>query len=130
MKIIKIPTTLCMLLLCFVGANVSAEDCSIIEKQSDMNRCYADEYKAVDKTLNNVYASYKATLSEDRKKSLTNAQRAWMKYRDLTCDFEVFNSKGGTIFPTVFSMCLAEKTRYRIEEIKKLSVCEEGDLSC
>ncbi|MDR0716582.1 MAG: lysozyme inhibitor LprI family protein [Azoarcus sp.] len=130
MKSIGAMKAFCALSLCFMGANVLAEDCGVLEKQADMNRCHASEYKAADRTLNDVYASYRATLDETRKKSLANAQNAWIKYRDLSCDFETSGAKGGSVFQMALSICLTEKTRARIEEIKKLSVCEEGDVSC
>jgi uncharacterized protein YecT (DUF1311 family) len=130
MKTSAMLKTFCVFFLCFIGVNVWAEDCSVLEKQADMNRCHAAEYKAADRILNDVYTSYRDTLNEDRKKSFTDAQRAWIKYRDLSCNFKTSNSKGGSVSQMVLSLCLAEKTRFRIEEIRKLSVCEEGDVSC
>ena len=113
-----------------MGTNASAENCDVLQKQADMNRCHVSEYKAADKMLNDVYASYRATLGDIQKKSLTNAQLAWIKYRDLSCDFETTNAKGSSMFQMLLSICLTEKTRSRIEEIKKLHFCEEGDVSC
>ncbi|MDR1662082.1 MAG: lysozyme inhibitor LprI family protein [Azoarcus sp.] len=95
-----------------------------------MNRCHAAEYKTADRTLNDVYVSYRATLNEIQKKSLSNAQFAWIKYRDLSCDFETLNARGGSMFQMVLSMCLTEKTHSRIKEIEKLNTCNEGDVSC
>jgi uncharacterized protein YecT (DUF1311 family) len=130
MKSINVTKTLYVFFFCFMAFNASAEDCGILEKQADMTRCYASEYMAEDKVLNDVYTSYRATLDEVRKKSLARAQTAWIKYRDLSCNFEASNAKGGSVFQMVLSMCLIEKTRSRIRDIKNLSVCEEGDLSC
>jgi hypothetical protein len=69
-------------------------------------------------------------LDETREKSLANAQNAWIKYRDLSCDFETSGAREGSVFQMVLSLCLTEKTRSRIEEIKKQRICEEGDVSC
>ncbi|MDR3054224.1 MAG: lysozyme inhibitor LprI family protein [Zoogloeaceae bacterium] len=116
----------------WLGANhiVWAEDCSKYEKQTDLTRCYADEYKAVDRELDRVYASYRSSLDDTHKESLENVQIAWIKYRDLSCHFQSSSAKGGSAYQMIINICLADKTRARIKEIMEMSVCEEGDISC
>jgi len=108
-----------------------AADCSKMESQTDLTRCFNAEYEAVDKELNKVYTSYRSSLVDDRQRQdLSEVQRAWIKYRDLSCHFELSASKGGSSYPMGLAMCLADKTRVRTDEIKKLASCEEGDIAC
>ena len=108
-----------------------AADCSKMESQADLTRCFNAEYESVDKELNKVYASYRTSLVDDRQRQdLREVQRAWIKYRDLSCRFELSASKGGSSYPMGLAMCLADKTRVRMDEIKKLASCEEGDIAC
>jgi uncharacterized protein YecT (DUF1311 family) len=105
----------------------AAEDCGNAITQMALNDCAAADYEAADKELNRVYAAYrKALVDEEDKKSLKAVQLAWLKYRDLSCDFETSPSKGGSIRPMNISICLAEKTRARTKELQ----CGEGDIAC
>jgi len=107
-----------------------ATDCSKMETQSDLNRCYGVEYKAADKELNQAYADVRASLDERQKQELKAVQLAWIKYRDLSCNFELSNAKGGSAYSMGLSICLTEKTRARTAELKKMASCEEGDITC
>ena len=107
-----------------------ADDCSEKMTQLELNQCYAGEYKAAQKELDEVYAGLRAALTDSKtKKAFEAVQAAWIKYRDLHCKYEVSAYEGGSIYPMVHAMCLTEKTRARTIELKK-TACEEGDVSC
>ncbi|MDR3352067.1 MAG: lysozyme inhibitor LprI family protein [Zoogloeaceae bacterium] len=111
--------------LCFADV-----DCGNAQTQLEMNECAVKEYEEVDKDLNAIYASFRTSLDSEHKNALKEAQNAWIKFRDLSCALETLGSIGGSIYQMELNICLAEKTRARINEIKKLSGCEEGDISC
>ena len=105
-------------------------DCDAATTQSEMTQCAGQAYSAADKKLNLAYNAYRARLNVEQKKQLTQAQLAWIKYRDLSCAFESSGVEGGSAYPMVRSGCLAAKTESRLKEIKALQDCQEGDLSC
>ena len=113
-----------------ISAPLWATDCSEMETQADLNRCYGAEYKAADKELNQAYANVRASLDERQQQELKAVQFAWIKYRDSSCNLELSNTKGGSAYSTGLSLCLTEKTRARTAELKKMASCEEGDIAC
>lgn len=118
-----------ILLFCIPIAALSA-DCGDQTTQSGMNQCTYGEYQKADKELNEVYSAYRSRLDASQKKQIKNVQLAWVKYRDLTCDFESSGVKGGSVYPFILQSCLTKMTLARLEELKFLANCEEGDLSC
>lgn len=101
------------------------------ETQTGMNICAGEDYKQADAALNAAYkraqASMKEFLSYDAakakagKKKLIEAQRAWIKFRDLACEVEGLSSEGGTIQPLMISTCLTKLTKRRTEDLLELS---------
>ena len=51
----------------------------------DMNLCLAAEYKEVDARLNNAYTELTASLADPS--VLRKSQAAWLKFRDLDCQY-------------------------------------------
>lgn len=60
--------------------------------------CVAERYKAADKALNALYSETMKSLSDDGKKKLEEAQKAWLKYRNTSLSFitEVHRKTGST----------------------------------
>lgn len=116
-------------LLSLLSASAWA-DCGAPATQTEMTQCAGQAYSAADKKLNLAYNEYRARLSAGQKKKLTQAQLAWVKFRDLSCAFESSGVEGGSAYPMVRSGCLAAKTESRLKEIKALQECQEGDMSC
>lgn len=83
-----------------------------------------------DVRLNAIYKAYMQRLDPAQKKSLTDAQRAWLNFRDLDCKFEASGVDGGSSYPMILRQCLDRKTDDRIKDLERLSTCQEGDLSC
>ena len=78
-------------------------------------------YKKADKELNSVYNKLKSELGETDKKALIEAQKAWIKFRDLNCKFKSQeDSEGGIIANKMKVDCLTQSTIERIKELKSL----------
>jgi uncharacterized protein YecT (DUF1311 family) len=109
----------------------AAQDCPD-QSQSGLTQCAASAYKKTDAALNATYKQIMGRLKGDEAtaKSLVTAQRAWIAYRDAECDFLTSGAAGGTIQPMLVAQCLDTLTSQRVDDLKALLNCEEGDLSC
>ena len=81
-----------------------------------------DEYKKVDTVLNTVYNQLKKELNENDKKNLIEAQKAWVKFRDLNCKFKSQDpGDGGGPYENKMKIdCLTQTTFERTKELKEL----------
>lgn len=109
---------------------VLAEDCGDLQTQYEMNVCARDDHAKVDAQMNRDYNAYRARLSAEQAWQFRDAQRAWIRFRDLSCAYESSGVKGGSVYPLILSSCLAGMTRERIRQIGELATCKEGNLSC
>ncbi|MHC8306637.1 lysozyme inhibitor LprI family protein [Pseudomonas sp. PB3P13] len=110
----------------------SAADCDNATDQATMNQCAAQQNKAADRELNALYQQITARLkgSPDNKKRLVGAQRAWIAFRDAECKFSASGGAGGSVYPLIYSNCLTNLTKARVETFKGYLKCPEGDMSC
>lgn len=102
----------------------------VAQTQADMNQEASEAYANEDKDLNETYGNLIKNLDPENQELLRQAQRSWIKYRDDECRFRSADSAGGSIYPMMVSGCLADITHQRIKQLRALSDCEEGDLSC
>ncbi|HJZ81366.1 MAG TPA: lysozyme inhibitor LprI family protein [Pyrinomonadaceae bacterium] len=113
---------LCTLILITFGAAIGQkkkpDPCADAQSQAEMNICAGKEYKAADAELNQAYQKLNSMLEAEEKAQLKEAETAWIKYRDLNCDFVADQYKGGTIRPMILGLCLADVTRNRTTELK------------
>lgn len=125
-------SSLLIVALCALSAPLVAysANCGDLPTQSAMNQCAQNEYQAADKALNTRYRAYRGRLDAPLKARLTAVQRAWIQFRDLSCDFESAGVEGGSVSPFIRSSCLADMTRARTRQIERLASCAEGDLDC
>jgi uncharacterized protein YecT (DUF1311 family) len=81
-----------------------------------------EQYDKVDKELNSVYNTLKKELNETDKKNLIDAQKAWIKFRDLNCKFKSQDpGDGGGPYINKFKIdCLIQSTKERTKELKNL----------
>lgn len=109
-----------------------AVDCDNATDQATMNQCAAQQNKAADKELNTLYQQITERLkdSPDSKKLLVGAQRAWIGFRDAECKFSASGVEGGSVYPLIYSNCITDLTKARVEAFKIYLKCQEGDLSC
>ena len=108
-----------------------AADCDNATDQATMNQCAAQQNKAADKELNALYQQINARLkdSPESKKQLIGAQRAWIGFRDAECKFSASGVEGGSVYPLIYSNCITDLTKARVEAFKTYLKCQEGDLS-
>ena len=109
-----------------------ARDCTQMMTQMDLNQCAGANYGAADAALNRLCRRLMADQSDTASKQrLTEAERAWIVYRDKECAFEVGPQKGGgSIWPMEMSNCLEDVTAARLRELTKLRGCTEGVSAC
>ncbi|MDR3323946.1 MAG: lysozyme inhibitor LprI family protein [Zoogloeaceae bacterium] len=80
--------------------------------------CIGAETERQDKRLNKAYKSLQNT---ERKKTLQDAQRAWLKYREANCAF-YYDPEGGTLATVEGSDCFMSMTARRANELEALSL--------
>jgi len=112
------------------GAGKITPDCANPATQAGMNICAGRDYKAADTALNAAYSALRKKLGTHGRDLLKDSERKWIGWRDAECTFRTSDSEGGSIHPLVVSTCLTELTKARTAQLKKLTRCAEGDMSC
>ncbi len=80
-----------------IGNTITAQfDRSIINSNEGFKQCARLRYEQADRRLNQVYQQLISKLNGDERQELTNAQLAWIQFRDKNCSFEVYPSRTGT----------------------------------
>ena len=95
-----------------------------------MNACMGSSLDKADNELNQVYKALMAKVSDDGKKQLRDAERAWLNYRDKQCAFDTAGTNGGSIHDSMVANCQERITLAHIAELKAQLNCQEGDVSC
>jgi uncharacterized protein YecT (DUF1311 family) len=108
------------------------KDCSQLATQIELNQCAGANDEAADAALNKVYRQLMADQTDAASKQrLTEAERAWIAYRDKECAYEVGpQQEGGSIWPMEMSNCLEAMTAARLGELAKLRGCTAGVSAC
>jgi uncharacterized protein YecT (DUF1311 family) len=103
-----------------VGSTASEPqiNCANPTSNIEYKECAYRAYVVSDKKLNQVYKQVVSTLVAKEKQHLTDAQLAWIKYRDSNCDFEIYQSLGGTGYGGFLSNCLERMTNARTKELQ------------
>ena len=86
--------------------------------QQQMNSCLAIEAEKADARLNEAYQGLVRALEDPSK--LRKAQGAWLRFRDLTCEYE--NSgigKAGSLYPFAQSACRIDLTEKRLRDLQQ-----------
>ena len=94
--------------------------CPGANTQFDLNQCAARARDKADAELNKVYRELLKDTGAAERAKLRAAQLAWIKFRDAHCDYESVGNKGGSIYPMVFSFCLAKVTAGRVEQLREI----------
>jgi uncharacterized protein YecT (DUF1311 family) len=81
--------------------------------------CIDEEIKRQDARLNKTYATLRDDVDASRRPALLEAQRAWIKFRDLNCGFHL-DPNGGSIAPLLASDCVMRMTANRADELSQL----------
>lgn len=117
--------------VCMLGpAPAPAADCANLATQADMNFCEGKNFEKADARLNAVFSKLAAKITPAGKAKLVDAQRAWIKYRDLQCAFDTLGTEAGSIHAMMVAQCLTQTTADQATRLEKQLNCEEGDMSC
>jgi uncharacterized protein YecT (DUF1311 family) len=81
--------------------------------------CVSAEFDRQDTRLNDTYKKLVSKLSKDRAKSLVEAQRAWIKFRDANCGF-YHDPDGGSAAHIAGNECMLNATVDRANELENL----------
>ena len=101
------------------GAYAQSAPCDRTMPQIDLNQCAADAWRVQDAELNRLWGIVKpAADARGQGQALLQAQRAWLGYRDSTCDAEAAQYAGGSIRPLVHADCLHRLTVQRNAELR------------
>ncbi|MCA1564475.1 MAG: lysozyme inhibitor LprI family protein [Acidobacteria bacterium] len=101
--------------------DVDREDpCPGARTQSELNGCAARARDRADAELNKVYRELMKETGTAERAQLRAAQLAWIEFRDAQCDYESIGNKGGSIYPMVYSFCLAKVTAARARHLQEI----------
>jgi len=94
--------------------------------------CFAGQFAKLDRQLNTDYVALTRKLSGDARaiELIRESERAWVDYRGKECTVEAYPTEGGSVQPTVESMCLIALTKDRLKIIDGQLNCSGGDLTC
>ena len=87
--------------------------------QSDLNQAASQQFDSADFMLNKAYQKLVAVLDKDMKKELKEAQKAWLKFRDLNSKFRSNQYKGGSLSGLIYIQARIEMTQNRTAELTK-----------
>ena len=108
----------------FMDGAYAKEDCSDPQTQTDMNICAHIKYQETDRVLNETYQKAIVILKDngdkDKVEDFRKIQRAWIKFRDLNCNYSATLYRGGTLAPLIYSNCMERLTRERTNQIPDL----------
>lgn len=96
------------------------DPCPGSNTQYELNRCAARARDKADAELNKVYRELMKDTGTTERAKLRAAQLAWIKFRDAHCAYESIGNKGGSIYPMVFSFCLAKTTDARTKQLQEI----------
>jgi uncharacterized protein YecT (DUF1311 family) len=103
--------------------DMSKEYLTCIDKAEGMTikilDCMSAETQKQDAKLNDNYKKLMAEQSAGQKKSLLEAQRAWIQFRDTNCRF-YYDPEGGSAARMASNECYLNMTTDRAKELKNL----------
>lgn len=92
-----------------------------------MRICASFHFIAADLELNDTYQALLKRLSKSSKDKLVKAQRAWVTFRDLNCEFDSSGWEGGSGQPIIFSSCRQTVTEARTKELTEYLKCNDPE---
>ena len=102
------------------------QDCD--KNQMNMNLCAGHRYSEADKALNRQYRqTLAARPTNDDRKRLRDAQRAWLGFRDKDCLAQTGpRESSGSIWPLLHFDCLTQHSEQRTKELARQACGLEG----
>ncbi len=130
-KFFLVTTAILPMIFCAAPTHAQDVDCTDPQDQTSMNICAYRDWEAADRELNAVWPFIRNRLRESDsfqpeelkggEEALLRSQRAWIEYRDGTCEAEGFQARGGTLETFIVSSCLARLTRHRTKELQEIA---------
>jgi uncharacterized protein YecT (DUF1311 family) len=93
-------------------------NCSKATTTPELKFCSQQSYQAADRKLNQIYQQVTSSLESEPKQLLITGQQSWIKFRDNNCNFEVYNSRGGTGYEIFRNGCLERLTKQRTKDLQ------------
>ncbi|GAA0075811.1 hypothetical protein UT300005_01890 [Clostridium sp. CTA-5] len=84
---------------------------------ANMVSAAGERHKRWDDALNEIYGVLKKQLSSDDMKKLENEEIKWISCRDNTAKNDSSPYEGGSIYPYIYTLSLAETTKERCYEL-------------
>ena len=93
-----------------------------------MHYCADEEYKKVDKELNQIYQEILKHIldKQEQVNLLKKSQNLWIKYQEAECEFQSFGVYGGSVYPMILLMCFTKKNEERIKEFEAMLKCKKA----
>jgi uncharacterized protein YecT (DUF1311 family) len=89
-----------------------ADPCAKSRGGQGPTECYRIEQEIWDELLNESFRTLREELDDDQKEKLRDMQRAWIAYRNSTCEFYYHKIQGSMATPMT-AACLARETARR-----------------
>lgn len=130
--VLRVPTAsawlrvMTVLAAAFAASAAAAQDspsshsCASPQTQQEINACAAEAAKDADGRLNAAYGQLLQKLDDNQEKALRQAQRAWIQFRDMECQFEAALIGPGSLAPAVVSSCLEQLSKDRAMQLERL----------
>jgi uncharacterized protein YecT (DUF1311 family) len=122
-----VRATLALILLA-VPAAAQDLNCDDPQFQQEMNACAELGWKDADRALNALWGQAKtmaqgmdASLPQEQRgiwQAMLDGQRAWITYRDKSCEAEGGAMRGGTGEPLLIYSCMERLTRERGDNLQ------------
>ncbi|MGH1349255.1 MAG: lysozyme inhibitor LprI family protein [Methyloligellaceae bacterium] len=112
-----------------MASRLAKFNCKGTASEAEMGACASRHLNKADKELNQLYGKLMASYKDDRPVRLNvgtradflrKAQREWIKFRDVSCKLETYDSIGGSGFGTIYTFCLLKYTQERVLYLREL----------
>lgn len=95
----------------------------------EIQKCDSQRYQNADTQLNAIYSAAIKNLDQNKKITLQESQRAWIKYRDTTFSLVLYlNNDVGTYGGVVYGNFKANLVGNRVKELVNIFVEPSGDM--
>jgi uncharacterized protein YecT (DUF1311 family) len=98
----------------------AAENCKNPKSQLAMNTCAGLDFKREDASLNKNYQLLMAKTTPESQPKLKEVQLAWLKFRDLSCEYASASYITGSMYTLVNQSCLSGLTKQRNKDLRAM----------
>lgn len=123
----------CAALIPILGAQAQPVSCDNVQTQVELNLCANQAHQEADNRLNRVYKVLMNEIDGEVRQLTREGQRAWMTFRDKECLAQAGGSRtqgSGSMWPMLYSLCLADLSNQRAQQIENRLSCDSDDPGC